>query len=556
MDAKGAGVANSVAEPDERPSAAQGAERSRAALLQVATARLKPIHALVLLERYVEHPPYHIALDRMILLWQTEWLQACGISVTLVTDDPDVAAFFGPGHSQSSASQVTVCGRMSAVAIIEQLMASRSIPVPLVAIMGGPFVTNCNLALAIQQYQRDHIVTTLVSDQATGRARLALVPAPLCAPVWYEFFAQQPAQSRHALTKVPGPVRCQRAHFWDYHEGRPDDQAALARAWTACPPSPAYRASRAGNGVYIHPTARIAPSAQLHGPVLIGTHATVEAHALVGPWTGIATAGFLDSHAWAERCALGPGVHLEARACVYASELVAGERVRGDAPILHARCTSVGGLPKPHAQQAIEREPAPGYLLVKRLLDVLIAAVALVALSPLLFLLGMVCLIDSGWPVLFIHDRLGHNGKLVTVYKFRTMDQSQTDMPQMEQVLADSPGYKLEGDPRITRLGRILRRTSLDELPQLVNILRGDLSLVGPRPIVQQEAERYGPYVARLLSVQPGLTGLWQVSGRSKTTYAQRVMLDVKYATEQSVARDLHILLRTVPAVVFQRGAQ
>lgn len=199
---------------------------------------------------------------------------------------------------------------------------------------------------------------------------------------------------------------------------------------------------------------------------------------------------------------------------------------------------------------------------VKRLMDVLLAGLGVVILSPVLLVLAVLVKLTSRGPVLFGHRRLGEGGRSIRVYKFRSM--AIDAEARLQQMLAADPTlraeyeatYKLREDPRVTPLGRWLRRTSLDELPQLFNVLHGDLSLVGPRPIVADEIAKYGPASATILRVSPGVTGLWQVSGRSDVDYAERVRLDLEYIKGWSLWLDLRILARTVPAVMTRRGAR
>ncbi len=198
---------------------------------------------------------------------------------------------------------------------------------------------------------------------------------------------------------------------------------------------------------------------------------------------------------------------------------------------------------------------------LKRGADVLGAIVLLGLTAPLFAAVAMINKVMSPGPIFFAQKRLGRKGKPFMVFKFRTM------VVNAEQVLKETPelyrkyvenNYKLPDgeDPRITRLGRILRATSLDELPQLINVLKGDMSLVGPRPVVPMEVENYADYATLFLSAKPGMTGHWQVSGRSEITeYARRVELDLEYIRDQSLSKDLEILLRTVPAVLMRRGA-
>lgn len=186
-----------------------------------------------------------------------------------------------------------------------------------------------------------------------------------------------------------------------------------------------------------------------------------------------------------------------------------------------------------------------------RVFDFVVAATALVALLPLFALLtATIALTSAGAPV-YVHHRLGRWGETFPCLKFRSMHADADD--RLEQLLrADQElrgeweqAYKLRNDPRVTRIGRFIRRTNLDELPQLINVLVGQMSIVGPRPIVTAEATRYGDRLPTVLSVRPGLTGLWQTSGRSNTTYADRTSLDLEYVVNQSLRRDLQICVRT-----------
>ncbi len=198
---------------------------------------------------------------------------------------------------------------------------------------------------------------------------------------------------------------------------------------------------------------------------------------------------------------------------------------------------------------------------IGRALDLFGALGMLVVLAPLMLVVAALVAITDPGPVIYAHRRVGRNGKTFKCYKFRSM---RTDADQVfAQLLEHNPGLreewqarqKLARDPRVTRIGSFLRTSSIDELPQLFNVLAGDMCLVGPRPVVADELPRYGRYLAHYLSVKPGLTGLWQVSGRSATCYHHRVAADVCYARKKSLALDLRILLVTIPAVLAGRGA-
>lgn len=198
--------------------------------------------------------------------------------------------------------------------------------------------------------------------------------------------------------------------------------------------------------------------------------------------------------------------------------------------------------------------------MLTRTIDVTIALAAVLLLLPLLVLLIVTLKLTSRGPILFAHPRIGKGGQVFPCYKFRSMVVNSSEV--LERHLAECPqaraewqrDHKLRNDPRVTPIGRLLRRTSLDEVPQIFNVLRGEMSLVGPRPIVAGEIFRYRQYIFDYMSVKPGITGLWQISGRNNTTYRRRVALDTAYARSRNVAFDIAIMARTVPAVLLGSG--
>lgn len=201
----------------------------------------------------------------------------------------------------------------------------------------------------------------------------------------------------------------------------------------------------------------------------------------------------------------------------------------------------------------------PGGL--KRLLDLAIAVPAFLFLLPVFILVAVAIRLDDRGPVFFRHKRRGLGGEMFGCLKFRSMvEDAETLLDgilESDPVAADewAADQKLRNDPRVTRIGRFLRRTSIDELPQLLNIIAGDMSIVGPRPIVDDEVKRYGEHIQYYDSVRPGVLGLWQVSGRNDTGYDKRVELDVEYAQTHSALEDVRIILKAVPAVLLSRGA-
>jgi Undecaprenyl-phosphate galactose phosphotransferase WbaP len=235
-------------------------------------------------------------------------------------------------------------------------------------------------------------------------------------------------------------------------------------------------------------------------------------------------------------------------------------------------------VPRPHALPAFAFEATRGFgqdamllsyrdglsrpasRMIKGALDVTVAALMLILSSPLFLILAVVGRLDGG-PMLFSHRRVGAGGRHFQCLKFRTMvvdsDRALNEALARDPALAAewAATRKLVNDPRVTRIGRFLRNTSLDELPQLINVLRMEMSLVGPRPIVDSEVPLYGEAIAQYYATRPGLTGLWQVSGRSNTSYARRVQLDVWYVNNWTVWNDIAVLLKTIPAVLGRQGA-
>lgn len=199
---------------------------------------------------------------------------------------------------------------------------------------------------------------------------------------------------------------------------------------------------------------------------------------------------------------------------------------------------------------------------IKRIFDVLFSLLALAICSPLFVIIALAIRFTSKGKVIFTQDRIGRGGRTFKCLKFRTMypdAEKRLKMiferhPQLK--LEWEKQHKLKNDPRITRVGAFLRKTSLDELPQFWNVLKGDLSVVGPRPVVHEEiVKHYGMKAAKILSIRPGITGMWQVSGRSDTSYSTRIKLDEKYVDNHSISLDLKLILRTIPKIVKTQGA-
>lgn len=201
------------------------------------------------------------------------------------------------------------------------------------------------------------------------------------------------------------------------------------------------------------------------------------------------------------------------------------------------------------------------YNAMKRLFDIILTWIALIVLSPVFLIIAILIKVDSKGKVFYKHKRIGKNGEYIYLYKFRSMYSDSKE--RLEKLLEDpeirkewEENFKLENDPRITRVGKFLRKTSLDELPQLINILSGDMSIVGPRPVIDGEIDKYGKNKAKFLSVTPGLTGWWACNGRSATTYKERMKLELYYVDNRSFKLDLKVIFKTFISVIKRDGAK
>lgn len=201
------------------------------------------------------------------------------------------------------------------------------------------------------------------------------------------------------------------------------------------------------------------------------------------------------------------------------------------------------------------------YRFVKRTFDILVSGLSLFLLSPIFLIIALLIKMDSKGKVFYKHKRIGKDGEYIYLYKFRSMYSDSKE--RLEELLKDpkvrkewEENYKLDNDPRITKIGDILRKTSLDELPQLLNILNGDMSIVGPRPVIEDELEKYGSNKQKFLSVTPGLTGWWACNGRSCTSYDDRMKLELFYIDNRSILLDLKVIYKTFISVIKRDGAK
>lgn len=188
------------------------------------------------------------------------------------------------------------------------------------------------------------------------------------------------------------------------------------------------------------------------------------------------------------------------------------------------------------------------YKFIKRTIDIIGSLSGLIILSPILLIVMAAIKIESRGPVVFAQERVGYKGKRFKMYKFRSMVENAEELKEKlkDQNEMNGPMFKMKNDPRVTRVGRIIRKTSIDEIPQFVNVLKGDMSLVGPRPSLVKEVEEFDDWMLRRLDVKPGLTCYWQVSGRNDIDFEEWMKLDIKYIEEQSILVDIKLILKTV----------
>ena len=206
----------------------------------------------------------------------------------------------------------------------------------------------------------------------------------------------------------------------------------------------------------------------------------------------------------------------------------------------------------------VDNEKVSLYSITKKIMDLVLSFIGLILLIPVFLILAILVKLDSKGPVFYAHTRKGKNRSDIKIYKFRTMYSNSDEIFESfsdEQKEEYYKNFKLDNDPRVTKIGDFLRRTSLDEIPQLANVLKGDLSLVGPRPIVEKEICKYGQYADKLFSVIPGITGYWQSHGRSDTSYDERIEMDMYYIDNKSILLDIKIMFKTVISVIKKEGA-
>ena len=221
----------------------------------------------------------------------------------------------------------------------------------------------------------------------------------------------------------------------------------------------------------------------------------------------------------------------------------------------HARVSDLAGLPVVDLESA---QLSIGQRIAKRLLDIVLCSAGLLVLAPIFIAVAVAIKLDSRGPIFFRQERMGRGGGTFGIYKFRTMianaEDRRFELSDLNDMRDSGPLFKMKNDPRVTRLGRLLRRFNLDELPQLLNVLGGSMSLVGPRPFVVHEAEQIGDWGARRYDLTPGITGLWQISNRTELSYDEMIQLDYLYVTNWSIWWDIRLLLQTIPMVASGRA--
>lgn len=300
---------------------------------------------------------------------------------------------------------------------------------------------------------------------------------------------------------------------------------------------------------------RVAKRAQIIGPAVIGDGCRIEEDAVVREsilWRNVS----LEKRARSEYCIVGEGLKILEDKRLRNLVVVDSLRV-GDVNLIPQdhRLTGVGGINLSWILVSIVSNWI--FHFVKRLMDISITFALLLILSPLYILIALAIKIDSIGPVLYIQKRCGKNGKMFNMFKFRSMVASAEKMHSelLSQKDTDGPMFKMANDPRLTRLGRILRETSLDEIPQLINVIRGEMSLVGPRPLIMEEMKFSPSWRDVRLRVKPGITGLWQVQGRSEAPFHDWITYDVEYVMNQSLWMDIKILFKTIKVVLKKVGA-
>lgn len=334
--------------------------------------------------------------------------------------------------------------------------------------------------------------------------------------------------------------------------------------------------------VWVGKNAKISPKAYILGPVIIGDDCVIEDYSqIIGPTT-IGNGSHIENDVLVRETIIWEDVHLMGKSCVEYSVIEEGctifhdESIKNDIVIQNKRCKKYSNLmflDKPNINDVkvstnnkvktltsvfSKRRKHKGYLFFKRLLDIVVSLLCLLLFSPLLLFVALAIKIDSTGPVFFNQKRCGKEGKEFKMYKFRTMVQGAEKAQQhlLNYKDIDGPMFKMKNDPRVTKLGKFLRESSLDELPQFLNVLKGEMSLVGPRPLIMEEMKFAPGWRNARLTVKPGITGMWQINGRSESFFHDWIEHDINYIRNQSFKLDLRILLHTIGVVFKGVGAE
>jgi exopolysaccharide production protein ExoY len=504
-------------------------------------------------------PEVHIAwhsLARFVLYWQIRWLRRKGTEVTLVIGDTSMLhlATEEIGIGRDDDIEVLLWDRLDDIIVPHMANAEH------ILLLAGPMLLNCDP----EQILARHTITNQAATVVRQRHGERLPVAYCCAAG--ELRARWPEWKAALQTYMSRPgaglplVKRMRSFSAPGEFVRTGDMREMRRLealWEKCAPLAGLTGVPGRPGAYhvgLEEPA-IASTSRVRGPVIIEEGVTIQDYASIGRWVLLERGSIIGQRAWVETAIIGTNADVRTRSCVYASVVAPQVIVNASQPILKGHVSTRDVVPQLLPNVEAYRAPSRSYVVGKRIVDIITALTALVILSPLLFFGVLLCLVTEGLPIFFRHERVGIHGTFFRVFKLRTMRRDAQALVHLQQLEA-SDRFKIPNDPRVTAVGHLLRKTSIDEIPQLLNVLAGQMSIVGPRPIVPKEGIRFGIYARDLVRVMPGMTGLWQISGRSSTTYARRIMLDVQYADQCSLWLDLKILLLSVPAVLFLRGSE
>ena len=504
-------------------------------------------------------PEVHIAwhsLARFVLYWQIRWLRRKGIEVTLVTGDS--------GTLHVATEEISIVRDDDIEVLLwdrlDDIIVLRTANTEQILLLAGPMLLNCDPEQILARHTTNNQAATVVRQRHGER-----LPVAYCCAAG-ELRARWPEWKAALQTYMSRPgaglplakrMRSFSAPGEFVRTGDARETRRLEALWEKCAPLAGLTGVPGRPGAFhvgLEEPA-IAGTSRVRGPVIIEESVTIQDYASIGRWVLLERGSTIGERAWVDTAVIGMTSDIRAGSCVYASIVAPQALVNANQPILKAHVPSRNIDPQLLPSVDADHIQSRSYRIIKRVVDIIIALTALAILSPLLCLGMSLCLVTQGLPIFFRHERVGIHGTFFRVFKLRTMRRDAHALVHMQQLEA-SDRFKIPNDPRITAVGHLLRKTSIDEIPQLLNVLAGQMSIVGPRPIVPKEGIRFGIYARDLVSVMPGMTGLWQISGRSSTTYARRIMLDVQYADQCSLWLDLKILLLSVPAVLFLRGSE